>query len=297
MSTPKYDRHSSEWSNYLEDSYKKKLGDAWREKNTLDYWRHERLRNSVKPIIEENYNATWLTVGDGRYGTDANHLLNMGAKNVHCSDISDCLLKIGASIGFINEYSTQNAEALSFKNDDFDYVLCKDAFHHFPRPYLALNEMFRVARKAVILIEPRDHKIDKAFFSLVYNGIRILLKRGTNEHGFEEIGNYVYSTSERELEKFLLGQHYRLIAYNPVNDAYQEGIEFINADEKNVRNRIITIKIKFKIFLLNLMTILQLMNSGVLRVALFKEKPSDSLIERMKLFGWKFRELPKNPYI
>lgn len=118
----------------------------------------------VKPFIDFDSESTWLTVGDGRYGTDGHALMNMGVKNVHCSDISDTSLKIGNAEGFIGDYSAQNAEALEFSDNQFDYVLCKEAFHHFPRPVIALDEMFRVANKAVIVIEPRDVLIDKGHF-------------------------------------------------------------------------------------------------------------------------------------
>ncbi|WP_158308790.1 methyltransferase domain-containing protein [Desulfocurvibacter africanus] len=76
---------------------------------------------------------------------------------------------------FIPEYSVENAEKLSFANGSYDYLLCKEAFHHFPRPMIALYEMLRVARKGIVLIEPNDNGAD----------------------GFEECGNYVYSLSRR----------------------------------------------------------------------------------------------------
>lgn len=40
------------------------------------------------------------------------------------------------------------------QDDAFDYVLCKDSYHHMPRPMIALYQMLRVARRAVVLIEP-----------------------------------------------------------------------------------------------------------------------------------------------
>ncbi len=56
------------------------------------------------------------------------------------------LLGKGSELGFIGEYSAQNAESLSFASNSFDYVFCKDAMHHCPRPVIALYEMLRVAR-------------------------------------------------------------------------------------------------------------------------------------------------------
>ena len=77
------------------------------------------------------------------------------AKNQHKNHIKK-LLEIGNKIGFINNYSEENAEDLSFNDESFDYVLIKEAFHHFPRPWIALYEAFRVCKKGIVLIEPND---------------------------------------------------------------------------------------------------------------------------------------------
>ena len=63
------------------------------------------------------------------------------------TDYSDKLLKIGKEIGFINKYQKENAESLTFKDNEFDYVLIKEAFHHLPRPWMALYEAFRVCKR------------------------------------------------------------------------------------------------------------------------------------------------------
>ena len=104
-------------------------------------------------------------------------MINLGVKKVHCSDISDKLLRIGNNKGFINEFSAQNAESLKFLDNSFDYVLCKEAFHHFPRPFIALHEMFRVSQKGVVLIEPRDDLIDKSFFYIISKLIKLIYKK------------------------------------------------------------------------------------------------------------------------
>lgn len=98
------------------------------------------MLSPVKAFIS---GETWLTIGDRRYGTDANFILsNVG--RAHASDLSDVLLKIGSKTGFINEYSRQNAECLSFVDNAFDYLLVKEALNHCPRPWMALYEAFRV---------------------------------------------------------------------------------------------------------------------------------------------------------
>jgi ubiquinone/menaquinone biosynthesis C-methylase UbiE len=187
--------------------------------------------NKVKPLINYNTKRTWLTIGDGRYGSDGIILKTLGTKNITCSDISIKLLALVKRKKFIKNYSKQNAENLKFKSSSFDYVFCKESFHHFSKPYLVLYEMFRVSKKGVILIEPSDKIIEKGLFNFIYRIIRFFMNQTNSGDGFEEVGNYVYKISkrerEREMAKFLLGMNYRHLAVNGLNDAYSEGIEFV----------------------------------------------------------------------
>ena len=296
ISSVKYDNSQQEWDSVLQNPEQKKMGDTWLREDTLDYWRHLRMRKPVNAIIAADPQASWLTIGDGRYGTDAHYLISAGANKVHCSDISDTLLKIGHELGFIQEYSAQNAEFLSFPDNAFDYVYCKEAFHHFPRPFVALSEMFRVAKKAVILCEPRDQMIDRAPLSVVARFLKALLGRGPDQYGFEEVGNFVYSPSEREFEKFLLGMHHDCIAYHGCNDAYIPGVELIPIEPVTAADKKVTNKIKTKIAIFDWMVKMGLMKTQLLTAALFKEAPSAPLKVALERAGWQIKNLPKNPY-
>ena len=219
----KYDNHEEAWAKTITDKMRRKVALSWLNQNsTIDRWRHDRLYNLLRPLIKFNKEKKWLTVGDGRYGTDANALLKMGATNVMCTDISDTLLKTGREKGFIKDYSAQNAENITFENEQFDFALCKEAYHHFPRPHIALHEMLRVSKLGVILIEPNDAIIQPKILDKIFPIIKRLLGKSPNKeaHSFETIGNYVFSISERELEKFQLGMHRRHIAFMYANDYY-----------------------------------------------------------------------------
>lgn len=293
----KYDRHESEWGAFLGDEDNVRLGESWFANDTLDSWRHARMRAPLKAFIDSDENATWLTVGDGRFGTDGHALIEMGAKEVHCSDISDLLLKTAHERGFIKEYSKQNAENLTFPDDAFDYVYCKESFHHFPRPYIALYEMFRVARKAVVLTEPRDGLVDREHFHFILTLIKRILGKDIRQHHFEPVGNYVYSISEREMEKFLLGMHYNFIAYHSINDAYDKGVEYVKFKSKTAGDRMINLRIRLKIFIQDVLVKLKVMKPRLLSVALFKETPNQACIAQMVNNGWVVRNLPSNPYL
>jgi ubiquinone/menaquinone biosynthesis C-methylase UbiE len=289
----KYDRHDKEWSEVLATP----MAESWLKKDTLDAWRHNRLRSFVDQVVLNDLNASWLTVGDGRFGSDASYLIDLGARNVHASDISDTLLKIGSKKKFINSFSAQNAEFLTFEDNSFDYVFCKDALHHVPRPYLAMHEMLRVSKRGVFLIEPRDHFVDQAPFFWIYKMLRRFFFLPSEDHGFESIGNYVYTFSEREFKKFLLGMHLTDIAFSGCNDTYISGVEFIDINSRRIKDILVKAKVKLKILLLNCLNFLGFRNPGIIVVALFKTESDSQLKTKMRKKGWKFEKLPINPYL
>jgi len=295
-----YDDHEGEWEKALSDKDRIRVANTWLDQSsTLDRWRHERIFTLLKPIVEFDNEMSWLTVGDGRFGTDANALSRLGATQVMCSDISDKLLKVGKKRGFIKDYSAQNAESLTFNNDKFDFTLCKEAYHHFPRPHIALHEMLRVSKLGIVLIEPLDDQVHTTLLGRLIPIIKKCLGKSYNKNGhkFEEVGNYVFSISERELEKVQLGMHRRFIAYKYINDCYEPGFEFVKlnstdkADIKKIR------KAKFVIKTRDFLSRLNLITPHLLAAILFKEEPSSKLVYHLKKSGWRFKTLPRNPYL
>jgi len=300
----KYDNHEEEWEKILNVESRKKIASTWLEQNdTIDRWRHYRMYKLLKPLINYDTNLNWVTVGDGRYGTDANALLSLGVKNVMCTDISDKLLRIGNENGFINQYSEENAENMSFENERFDFVLCKEAYHHFPRPHIALHEMFRVAKLGIILIEPCDIKISTPFFDKLFPFIKKIRRKILNReyddsgHAFEPVGNYVFSVSERELEKVQLGMHRRHLAFHSINDYYESGFEFLRIDtfEQSERKKIN--KAKRSIKRRDRLVKYGLKSPDLLASILFKSNPDPLILKSLDEAGWRVKELPNNPYI
>jgi len=295
-----YDKHKEEWIECLNDTATKKIADTWLKDNTLDKWRHKRMLKGIKPLIKKG--SKWLTVGDGRYGTDANFILRNGGK-AHATDISDKLLRVANEIGFIENFSEENAENLSFEDESFDYVLIKEAFHHCPRPWIALHEAFRVCRKGVILIEPNDIFAKRGYRKGLVRKIKWVIKKLLNKkiynsgYNFESVGNFIYSTNQRELEKFLLGMHYRNIAFRKICDFYIYGSEHIDINSKKL-NEIIKIQIlKKMIFFQEVLNFFGLEESALLCTILFKEKPDKKLLLDLKNLNWNYKKLPKNPYL
>ena len=297
----KYDNQDKEWSRCLSDKEKQIHARQWLKKNTLDHWRHKRMLTTIKPFIKKD--EKWLTIGDGRYGTEANFIISNGA-NALATDYSDKLLKIGKEIGFINEYKKENAEALSFQDNEFDYVLIKEALHHFPRPWIALYEAFRVCKKGVILIEPNDqitHKLNffSKFLKKIFNIYKNYKGKNINRdcYAFEEVGNFIYTTNLRELEKFLLGMHYRDIGFIELNDHYIKGVEYIELTEKKISSKIKILIFKMIIFIKEILSKLKLLNNSLNIIILFKQEPDNKLLKEMRMHKWNYKKLPLNPYL
>ena len=290
-----YDNHEKEWEKCINDKERRLVAETWMKEGTLDRWRHKRMLSPLKTFI--SCDTSWLTIGDGRFGTDAHFIISQGGK-AHASDISDKLLKIGNEAGFINSFSEENAEQLSFSDNSFDYVLIKEAFHHFPRPWIALYEAFRVCKKGVILIEPRDDKnsIRKMAFSKLGRFLKKLLGKKNYNYDFETVGNFVYRVNPKELEKFLLGMHYRYIATTGVNDYYAPGAEFIDMLTTSAKEKRVIKKAKTVIALRDFLSFTGF-SEGLLIATLFKEAPTEQLKELLAQSSWKLKELPKNPYL
>lgn len=223
-----------------QENYKKiQNPQLWKNFDTVDAWRHRRMYQQLDPFIELFPHSNWMTIGDGRYGNDAHYLEGKG-REVTATDLSVNLLEQAQREGYIKRFQQQNAEHLSFADDSFDFVLCKEAYHHFPRPWLAVYEMLRVARVGVILIEPNDTPILKPASFILKQALKCALRKlhlgkrferqpltildsGSDSH--EDMGNYVYCMSQREIEKVAGGLGLPVVAFSGVNDHYIEGGE------------------------------------------------------------------------
>jgi SAM-dependent methyltransferase len=212
--------------------------------DTINRWRQERIYKCIDPLLKMYPKSEWLTVGDFYYGSDAQYMQSKGHKVV-ASDIDDHFLKKGKEIGYIENFSRENVESLSFEDNSFDFVFCKETFHHLPRPYAGLYEMLRVSRVGVLLIEPYDRFINAFFLEKISNWLLRKLK-GKMHDMYEPSGNYKYPLSKREVEKIALGMNLPFIAFNYLNDYYNEamGIEnkkkddpIINKIKKRIRFR------------------------------------------------------------
>jgi SAM-dependent methyltransferase len=243
---------------------------------------------------------TWLTVADYN-GFEAHYLLQKKMKNVTASDLSDAMLKEAKVEGFISDYSRQNVESMTYGDNAFDYVMCKQAFHHFPRAYQGLYEMIRVSKMAAILVaEPIDILSKMASLMVVKNVLDrinplLINKLWKNRFSFETVGNYVFKVSEREMEKIAMGIGLPFIAFKRLNifttHETIEGLGDVPLNQKVYK------RIRRKLALRNLVSAMGIIPYGSLGCVLFKEQPSGEVIRKMKDQGFITIQLPANPYL
>jgi len=216
---------------------------------------------------------------------------------VMSTDISDVLLKESKELGLIDDFSKQNAENLEFEDKQFDFAFCKESYHHFPRPIIALYEMLRVVKKGVILIEPADNYIFSTFIETFFHSlkkiIKIILSKKIVKYNFEETGNFVYTVSLREIEKVAIGNNYKTIAYKGINDCYVKGVEY----EKAVPNNKLFRKIKGKILISNILSALNIVQYNLISIMIFKDILKHETKTMLKNNGFNIINLPENPYL
>lgn len=283
--------------NAIENGGLSELQKSWFRDDNVDCWRHERMYRSIAPILQKN--SKWITIGDGRFGLDSIRLKKIEPSlNILPTDISPESLEFAKKSGLISKYGLVNAEAIKFPENEFDYSFCKESFHHFPRPYIALYEMIRVSKKGVVFIEPNEHYFQPFILDVAYSFKNLIKKllgmkpQHRDKWNYETVGNYIYSLSKREMEKVALGLNLPAIAYKYFNDYYESGVEFA---KKEISSRVFR-KIKRKINNKDKACKYGLATSSSIALIIFKESPSNTEIEQLKSNGFTFVNLPRNPY-
>jgi len=256
---------------------------------SIDAWRHQRMHDTVLPLLEANPNAKWLTVGDGSYGSDAHYLQGHGA-DATASSISDATLRGAHERGYIAKYRIENAEALALEDDSFEFVFCKESYHHFPRPPVAFYEMWRVASRAVVLIEPADGppRILDSFKWLVKKALR-----GDSTDQFEPAGNFLYRVGTREIEKMATALNGACVAVKRYNDFYYAKASSDMHGARTVGN-VVT---QLGLLVQDTLCRLGLLNFGLATIVVFKHGIDDALRASLRKGGFVLLQLPRNPYL
>ena len=149
----------------------------------------------------ENKAASILVLAAGK--NDLLVFSKLGFKNVTFSNLDE-RFNINTFIPY--KWSKQNAEALTFEDNKFDYVIEHEGLHHCFSPHKALLEMYRVSKKGVLCFESSDNFLMKFCikFKMAFKyelnaviGNNFLYGGVANT----EIPNYVYRWTENEIKK------------------------------------------------------------------------------------------------
>lgn len=256
--------------------------------DSVDNWRHTRMLGMTRAIWEGHPESTWMTVGDGRYGSDAAYLHSQGVR-VTATSLTDDKLRYAYEKGHVPAFQAENAEHISLSDEAVDFVLCKEAYHHFPRPPVALYEMLRVVRRAVVLIEPLDNpRLLDGFKSLIKRVIR-----GDKELQFEPSGNFLYRLNIRELGKLMTAMGGEVMAFKGINDFYHARLASHDARKPSLGFLITQLGVAIQDWLSKV----GLLGYGLGCVVVFKGQPDSGSLEALRHAGYKIIDLPKNPYV
>jgi hypothetical protein len=159
--------------------------------------------------------------------------------------------------------------------------------------------MIRVSKKAVILTEPADWIPTQTVhlnLQKVKHFIKNCLGRPISHQdtgNYEPDGNYVFSISEREIEKIALGLNLPAVAFKRFQDIYFKGVE----DEAYISNGPLLKAIYREQRFRKIKEIFGIGRPNNIQVIIFKENPDPELILTLKQNGYHFVLLPINPYV
>ena len=288
--TASYESHAKHFEKAVLSPAKRRVFETWFDDTTADAWRHARMYEAAELLASPD--EDWLTVGDGRYGLDSIRIAKRGVGHVLPTDISDTLLEEARQAGKIPEYRVENAEALSFTDESFDYVFIKEALHHCPRPFLAVYEMLRVARKGVVIVEPTEPSESLARRALFR--LRWVMGRQKHFHEtrYEASGNYAYAFTQLDFERVCLGIDLPQLAIKRISDVYVKGLEFEQPRLTSVKY----LMVRGTILTNDILSMLRLSARNRIMACLLKEPLSPSTRQRFVQQGWTVVDLPRNPY-
>lgn len=169
-----------------------------------DFLRNRRLSKGLK-YLKSKYSietiSKWkVLIVCGGPGSEGLFFLNNGFNDVTVSDFSINALEIAKSLNSSLKTLVLNAESITFENNSYDLVVVQDGLHHLPRPSLGFTEMLRVAKKAILVIEPYDSFVGKVF--------------GTEWEVVGTSTNYVYRWNVKMVEQVV--KSYLLKEYNSI---------------------------------------------------------------------------------
>ena len=256
-------------------SVEENIPDVLKFPNSNGAKQSDELYNAAFKPIKPDHSC--LIVGDT--GVDAIALLDRGISNVTSTNLESNQIKfVRDHFGKDFSVGAENAEKLSYAENEFDWVICKESYHHFPRPPVAFYEFLRVAKKGVIFIEPLAAGFGLKWYLRAC--IKSVLRGQTiNDQRFEVSGNYVFGINLSEVYQMVTALEYKGYNYKYVNSTYLS--KYSLRDDKLSRFIYKTVN-----NIQNAMTKLRLIDPGLVIL----------IISSDPISGYSYVKSPKNPF-
>lgn len=173
--------------------------DRWHFHDSKDplirYVRDRRLHlalDAVRSLVGGSIESFSVLLVCGGVGGEATFFANHGFSDVTNTDFSQNAINVCGRRDPRLKTRILNAEDMDLEDGSYDLVVVQDGLHHLPRPALGLNEMIRVARKAVIVLEPHTGFVAKAI--------------GTEWERHGDAVNFVYRWNLESFRQVILSQ-------------------------------------------------------------------------------------------
>ena len=170
--------------------------------------------DTVRGLVREGWMAPddhVLVVAGGH--ADRAVLLAAGLRRVTISNLDE---RMDGGSYAPYAWSFQDAEALGFPDDAFDVCVVHQGLHHCRSPHRGLLEMYRVARRGLVMFEPQDTALTRLGVRLGVGQryeLAAVADNGLRWGGVQntDVPNFVYRWTEREVRK-------ALASYDPTRD-------------------------------------------------------------------------------
>lgn len=258
---------------------------------SLDARRHWRMYELARPLVEADPAGAWLTIGDS--GGDAAALRAMGAERVTASCIGTAQLNRLAAQGFLDGVAIAqvNAERIGPLEVAVDYLLCKEAYHHFPRAPIAFYNFLELARRAVVLIEPLD--MGRRYPLEI---VRTLAKRWIRGDPpahllFEDWGNFIFRLSLAEVDRMLTALQVERYFVALHNDFYHPWLS-----PRPTGDRLADLVERLGVACQDLAAGIGLMAYGKVAVVIPTAELPEAAVDGLLAKGFRERRPARNPY-
>jgi ubiquinone/menaquinone biosynthesis C-methylase UbiE len=181
------------------------------------YW-HQRLHTEIKQAFTKTPGTSFLEVGcaEGYYIKLYSEIYPQ--VKLCGLDLAESYLKKARNNVPEAQFVQGDAEALPFKNNAYDVVLCSETLEHVPDPKRAFSELARVAKKQIIIAIP-GHTV----FYQILKHLKLIRASG-NQDAFQELGGgHLNDLNLQIIKKWALAQDFKVL-YEKVDCFFPPGI-------------------------------------------------------------------------